>query len=662
MPIFTAQDTSKQSAEVPGTRTPGATGHYRQLGYMNGLVDHIREAPEIKTVHDLFLHAVAKFPNRDLLGHRPYNSVTKTYGGYVWQTYTQVIRRVDAFGSGVMHLNEVILGNTQLNRWSLGIWALGRPEWYISDMSCNMFNLMSVPLYDTLGPDAVEYVCNHAEIRVVVCTANHVATLLRNADRWPTVKAVISMDSLSEGSPVPGSTTAANILRSWGEERGIRVYDFDEIERLGQQFPRKYCPPQPEDIAALCYTSGTTGQPKGAMIHHGGMVAAVGAGREAMQMTDDDVLISYLPLAHMMGRIVDTSASFYGCKIGYFRGDLMLLMEDIAELKPTYFPTVPRLLNRIYANIVASTIEAPGFAGKMCRRAVAAKLANLKAGNGVTHPLWDRLVFNKVKMALGGRVQVILTGSAPIANEVMSFMRIAMCCVVTEGYGSTESLALGTLTFPNEHVPGHVGCPRSGIEMKLVDVPEMNYLSTDKPYPRGEIQFRGASIFTGYYKDEENTRNTIDSEGWLATGDIGIVDDRGCLTIVDRKKNIFKLAQGEYIAPEKIENILTARCNLILQIYVHGDSLESSLVAISVPDPEMFIPFANAIAGTQVTIADKKGLMALVRDPKVNAAYLKALEKAGKAGELRGFEFVKRVYLTFDAFTVDNGLMTPTSK
>lgn len=153
-----------------------------------------------------------------------------------------------------------------------------------------------------------------------------------------------------------------------------------------------------------------------------------------------------------MGRVVDTNSAYSGCRIGYFRGDLLLLMDDIAELKPTFFPTVPRLLNRIYAKVVASTIDAPGLVGKLARRGVATKLANLEAGKGVNHPLWDRLLFNKVKMALGGNVQAILTGSAPIAKEVLNFLRVAFGCIILEGYGATEGMATATITMA-EYVP-----------------------------------------------------------------------------------------------------------------------------------------------------------------------------------------------------------------
>ncbi|KAG0246527.1 hypothetical protein BGX31_001398 [Mortierella sp. GBA43] len=651
MPTFKAFDLNTQSAEVPGTRSPGATGHYRQLGYVDGLVDHVRAHPEIKTLYDLFQHPLGRFADRDFLGHRPYDPITKKYGGYTWQTYAQIDKRVNAFGSGLMYVNDHVIRSTQASRWTLGIWSQGRPEWFISEMSCNYYNLISVALYPTLGADAIEYVCNHAEIPIVVCSAS----LLKDANKIPQLKVVISMDSLQD--------TKGKDLRALGAEKGIKVYDFDEIEALGRKHPRKHTPPQKEELATICYTSGTTGQPKGVMLTHGNFVASVGSGREAVVLGADDVIMSYLPLAHIMGRMIDTYGMFGGAKIGYFRGDITLLMEDVVELKPTYFPTVPRLLNRLYARLAAATIEAPGAVGEVSRRALAEKLANLEAGKGVHHPHWDKVVFEKLRNALGGRVQVMLTGSAPISKEVMNFLRVALSCEVMEGYGSTESLGTGTVTLSNEYIAGHVGTPRSGVELRLVDVPEMNYLATDQPYPRGEIQLRGPAVFTGYYKDEEKTKEALDSDGWLATGDIGFVDHRGCLTIVDRKKNIFKLSQGEYVAPEKIENILTGRCNLIMQIYIHGDSLESSLVAIVVPDPETFLSFANGISGGKsVMPGDREGIAQLCANPRVRAAYVKQLEAAGKAGGLRGFELAKRVHLTLDMFSVENNLVTPTGK
>ncbi|KAG0001886.1 hypothetical protein BGZ80_006061, partial [Entomortierella chlamydospora] len=159
MPTFDQYNLDKQSIEVPGTRTPGATGKLQEflthVGFADNLIVNIRDEPHVKTLYDIWQNSVNKYANNEFLGHRPFNTVAQTYGGYTWQTFRQINQRVNAFGSGLMHLNEVILGNDTLNRWALGIWSHGRPEWFISEMSCNCYNLVSVALYDTLGPDAI---------------------------------------------------------------------------------------------------------------------------------------------------------------------------------------------------------------------------------------------------------------------------------------------------------------------------------------------------------------------------------------------------------------------------------------------------------------------------------------------------------------------------
>ncbi|KAF9583783.1 hypothetical protein BGW38_008557, partial [Lunasporangiospora selenospora] len=570
----------------------------------------------------------SKYAENPHLGVRIHDTTTKTYSPFIWQTYGQTRKRVNDFGSGLVYINKTALENTKKDRWTLGIWSSGRPEWCITEMSCSYFNLVSVPLYETLGPDSVEFAMNHADILVVVCSANHIHELLNNASKLPQLKCIISMDSLQNVVVAQGN--ASRNVRDWAAKEGIKIYDFQEVEAIGREFPQKHQPPASDEVASICYTSGTTGYPKGAMITHRNFIATVGSNREGYTFTSDDVGLR--------------------------------LMEDVAEIKPTHFVAVPRLLTRIYARVVSLTVNAPGEVGELSRKAVAEKLANLKAGKGVAHPHWDPLIFNKIRMILGGRVKALGTGSAAISKDVLDFMRICFICPVFEGYGSTENTASATATLKEDVLSGHVGCPRACSEIRLVDVPEMGYFTTDKPYPRGEIQTRGPAVFVGYFKDPKGTKEALDMEGWLSTGDIGFVDERGCFTIVDRKKNIFKLSQGEFVAPEKIENILMARCNLIQQIYVHGDPLESTLIAVSVPDPETFLPLANKIAATNVAPDDLTGLSQLCLHPEVKVAYLHGLERAGREAGLNGFELVKNVHLTMDVFTVENQMVTPTLK
>ncbi|KAI8991514.1 hypothetical protein BDF20DRAFT_845057 [Mycotypha africana] len=647
----------KQSYEVPNTRAPGQTGIYRNA---RRPVIEDSFSPKVKTMIDIFNHGLKISKDRPCIGTRSIkNRQTGERGPYVWQTYRQVNHRLTNFGSGLLNYLNHQLGDTRTERLPIGIWSVNRAEWTIADLACTAYSFYTVALYDTLGPDTVEFVINHAEIETVICSGDHIADLLKLRHKIPNLKTIISMDSIGEEGPArPGMASKSAIIKAWAAEKEINLIDFNYVEGLGKKNRRSYNYPKPDDLACIMYTSGTTGMPKGALLTHRNFVAALSASYKALGGTEDDSSISYLPLAHIFGRVCDMNCFSIGGRLGYFSGDINMLVEDIQELKPTIFASVPRLLNRVYGKIVASTINAPGATGALARRGVATKLANLEAGKGYTHPFWDRLIFNKVKKALGGNVRILITGSAPIGKDVMQFLRIALCCDIREGYGATETCAASTIHYENEYKAGHIGAPFTCNELKLVDVPEMDYLSTD-PYPRGEICIRGPNVFKGYYKDEEKTKEALDDEGWYHTGDIGMIDERGCFVIIDRKKNIFKLAQGEYIAPEKIENIY-AKDPIIAQIYLHGDSLQNSLVAIVVPEPETLS--ALVAAKLPQVHARKLSFSELCKLPEVIELVLDKMTLTGKKADLRGFEHVKAIYLEAEPFTIENELLTPTFK
>ncbi|RUS20683.1 hypothetical protein BC937DRAFT_94616 [Endogone sp. FLAS-F59071] len=674
----------KQTVEVPGTRKPGQTGIYRHPLYADKLVTYTN--PKITTLYENFQYGEVSFKiriksimifqsaslnqilnnytsglkvskDRPFLGTRSIDPKTGKRGAYVWQTYRQVSYRVNNFGSGLVHLAKTIAGLSKLEQFPVGLWSTNRPEWCIADTACSSYNIFTVSLYDTLGPETVEYVINHAEISIVVTSADHIAELIKLSPKISGLKIIISMDSLEDDESkrvASNMPTKASVLKAWAAENGLYVTDFLTVEELGKKNKRKHNPPKPDDLACIMYTSGTTGVPKGAMLTHKNFTSSASGVTLTMEFHQDDVGISYLPLAHIFGRSSDLSAIKVGAAVGYFSGDINLLAEDMQTLKPTKMATVPRLLNRIYARLIASTVDAPGVVGILAKKAVADKLANLEAGRGFTHPVWDRLLFNKMRLALGGRISSICCGSAPISKEILSFLRIAFCCEIYEGYGSTETCATASITHPGEYRPGHLGAPFPCCEIKLVDVPEMNYLATD-PYPRGEICVRGGNIFQGYHKDPEKTKEALDEEGWCHTGDIGMIDEKGSIVVIDRKKNIFKLAQGEYIAPEKIENIYLKN-TLFSQIYVHGDSLQSQLVAIVVPDPDGFLAFGQKVIGA------KRPFEELVRDDRVRKATLEEMNRIGKQSDLKGFELVKAIYIEPVPFSIENDLLTPTLK
>ncbi|KAL0082242.1 hypothetical protein F4703DRAFT_1758011 [Phycomyces blakesleeanus] len=647
----------RQSYEVPNSKQPGQSPIYR-----NGERPVVEDSfsPNVKTIYDIFYYGFKLSRDRPCLGVRKLvDAKTGKRGAYEWQTYREVSHRVDNFGSGLMNLLNHTLNDARTKQIPIGIWAVNRPEWMISDLACAAYGLHVVALYDTLGPETVEFVVNHSELETVICSADHVADLLKLRHRLPNLKAIISMDTIEDDVQAgAGVVSKSAIIKAWAEEKNVLLIDFAALEAAGKKNRRSHNLPKPEDMACIMYTSGTTGMPKGAMLSHRNFVAALSASVISLKGSPEDIAISYLPLAHIFGRVCDMTILALGGRVGYFSGSIDNLVEDIQELKPSIMATVPRLLNRIYAKIVQGTTQAPGAKGALARRAVATKLENLENGGGYTHAIWDRLMFNKVKMALGGNVRLMITGSAPIGKDVMQFLRIALVCDIREGYGATETTAATCIHYANEYLAGHIGGPFTCNELKLLDVPEMDYLSTD-PQPRGELCVRGPSVFMGYYKDEEKTRESIDSEGWFHTGDIATINHRGAFVIIDRKKNIFKLAQGEYIAPEKIENVY-AKEPVVGQIYVHGDSLQSQLVGIVVPDPETL---ASILSAKLPQVASKKLSFAeLCNHPQVNALVLKQLTRVGKEAQLRGFEQVRAIHLQAVPFSIENELLTPTFK
>ncbi|KAI9322325.1 hypothetical protein BX666DRAFT_2017021 [Dichotomocladium elegans] len=643
-------DLENQLYEVPNTRKDGQTAVFRTTTH--------REL--VETIGPDIMSGLKASRDRPCLGHRPVDAKTGQRGPYVWQTFRQVNNRITHFGSGLMNLINHTLNDPRTRNLPIGIWAVNRPEWTISDFACAAYGLYVVSLYDTLGPETVEYVTNHAELEIIVCSNDHIVDLIKLRHKLPKLRAIVAMD------PLDDEAGKGAVYKAWAEEKGLVLVDFASVEESGKKNKRSYNPASSDDLAFIMYTSGTTGKQRrnpsidvGAMITHRNFISAAAATNISLgEPRVDDISISYLPLAHIFGRLVDTACLLRGCRLGYFSGDVTTIVDDMQTLKPSIFPSVPRLLNRVYGSIVQKTIEAPGLTGSLARTAVATKLANLEAGQGYTHAFWDRLIFNKVKLALGGNVRYIVSGSAPIGKDVMQFLRVALCCDVREGYGATETCASSTIHNEGEYLSGHIGVPFPCNEIKLVDVPEMNYLATD-PNPRGELCIRGPNVFLGYYKDEEKTREALDDEGWYHTGDVAMINKRGCIVIIDRKKNIFKLAQGEYIAPEKIENVY-AKDPIVAQLYVHGDSLQSALVGILVPDPDAL---ATLVGNKLPHLAAKKlSYVDLCKNPEVNKAVLDQITRVGKKAGLRGFEFVKALYLESSPFTIEADLLTPTLK
>ncbi|KAI9022305.1 hypothetical protein CLU79DRAFT_835433 [Phycomyces nitens] len=624
---------------VPATgsvKKDGETVAMRHFLFADKLVDH----PEgITTLWDMYSNGSKLGGDRPFLGtRRMENGVAKEY---VWQSHPKVMERIQNFGKGLCALG--------LERQKVvGIYSINRPEWTMSEQACYRQAFIIVALYDTLGAEAIDYIVNQTDMEFIISSADKLSTITQLKGQLPSIKHVIIMDD-----------TVDETVRSNAVAAGLIVNTFKDIEKLGkggQETPL----PVPQDIATICYTSGTTGLPKGAILTQANCVASINGVAAAgdvgtfAPISHNDVYISYLPLAHVFERTAQGIHVYKGAAIGYYQGDTAKLLDDIEELKPTVFCSVPRLFNRIYDKVLAGVKAKGGLSSFMFNSAYSQKKSHLKTT--VNHWLWDRLVFSAVRQKLGGRLRFILSGSAPVSPDVMDFMRICFSAQVFEGYGQTENFCAGCLTISEDNTSGVVGAPFPCSEIKLVDVPDMDYLSTDKPYPRGEICIRGNSIFREYHNAPDKTAETIDEDGWLHTGDIGIFDSANRVMIIDRLKNIFKLSQGEYVAPEKIEGVYQKH-ELVAQAFVYGDSMQASLVGIIYPDAYSLSAWASKTPEfASLSKAE------LYTSPEVKKAILKILNAFGKQSDLKGFEQIRAVHFTSDEFTVENDLLTPTFK
>uniref|UniRef100_A0A8C5EK18 Long-chain-fatty-acid--CoA ligase n=1 Tax=Gouania willdenowi TaxID=441366 RepID=A0A8C5EK18_GOUWI len=520
---------------------------------------------------------------------------------------------------------------------------LSYKEWTISELACYTYSMVAVPLYDTLGTEAIDYILDKASISTVICDVSEKAALILDCvgGKKRSVKTIVVVEKFDSD------------LVTRGQQSGIEIMSLKEFEAMGEANHQNPVPPTPDDLALVCFTSGTTGNPKGAMLTHGNVISNTAAfiriTEDTLKPSTKDVLISFLPLAHMFERVVEGVILIHGARIGYFQGDIRLLMDDLKTLQPTVFPVVPRLLNRMFDKVF-------GQANTPLKRwlldfAFRRKEAELKSGVVRRDSMWDRLIFKKVQSSLGGHVRLIITGAAPVSPTILTFLRAALGCQFYEGYGQTECTAGCSMSMPGDWSAGHVGPPLPCNYIKLVDVAEMNYLAANG---EGEVCVKGPNVFHGYLKDPEKTAEAIDQDGWLHTGDIGKWLPNGTLKLIDRKKHIFKLAQGEYIAPEKIETVYN-RSDPVAQIFVHGDSLQAFLVAVVVPDPD-FLPIWAKKKGFEGSYSE------LCSNQDVKKAILEDILNLGKGAGLKSFEQVRDITLITEMFSVQNGLLTPTLK
>ncbi|XP_042504095.1 long chain acyl-CoA synthetase 4 [Macadamia integrifolia] len=626
-----------EKAKVSKDGRPSVGPVYRSVFAKDGFPAPVEG---VESCWDIFRLSVEKYPGNRMLGRR--EVVNGKVGPYVWLTYKEVYDIVMKVGHSIRCCGVEPGGRC-------GIYGVNSPEWMISMQACNAHGLYCVPLYDTLGAGAVEYIICHAEISIVFAEEKKIPEVLKTFPMTTEyLKTIVSF----------GKVTPEQ--REEGEKFGLAIYSWDQFLQLGDGKEFDLPVKKPSDICTIMYTSGTTGDPKGVLLSNHALVTFLAGitdmfDRVNEKMTSDDVFLSFLPLAHIFDRVVEELFIYIGASIGYWRGDVKLLIEDLGELKPTLFCAVPRVLDRIYAGLTEKVSSGGFLKGKLFNFAYSYKLNNMNKGIGHAEasPLSDKIVFSKVKQGLGGKVRFILSGAAPLANHVEAFLRVVSCAYVMQGYGLTETCAGTFASLPNElSMLGTVGPPVPNVDICLESVPEMGYDAVSST-PRGEICIRGGTLFSGYYKREDLTKEVL-VDGWFHTGDIGEWQPEGTMKIIDRKKNIFKLSQGEYVAVENLENIY-GLASAVDSIWVYGNSFKSFLVAVVNPNQQSLECWAeeNGITGD---------FNSLCENPKAKEFILGELTKIGKEKKLKGFELVKAVHLDPVIFDMERDLITPTYK
>lgn len=571
----------------------------------------------VETLSQLFLNTVKSYPKADLM-------LYKKEGDY---------RPIstDEFANQVKHL---ALGLKDLG-YNAGdkliILSENRPEWVMTDLANLCLGGVTVPIYTSLVPDQIKYIIDNSDAKVIVFSGE---------EMWEKIKPIradlikVEHTITYQEAGAEGSLTLADI-----QKRG---------ERLAQEQPGLFedlaLKVKPEDVASIIYTSGTTGVPKGVMLMHSNFVSNVLSVTDIIEFTEKDTVLSFLPLSHVLERMVTFAYLYKGCSIAYAES-IESVAENLGEIRPHIMVSVPRVFEKIYAKVMDNVLASSSmkrkiffWAARVGREYGKSKLLNQRISGFLQFKknLAHKLVFSKIIEKTGGRVRFFVSGGAPLSKDIAEFF-YAMGLIVLEGYGLTETspcIAVNTL----ENIKfGSVGKPIPGVEVKIAE--------------DGEILTRGPHVMKGYYKMEAETQETI-KDGWFYTGDIGNLDGEEFLTITDRKKDIIVTAGGKNVAPQPIENILKTN-SYVSNAVIIGDK-RKFIAALVVPNFEKLVEYADA---NNIMYSDYSDL---VRNDQIKNFIESEISRATPA--LASYEKIKKVALLDREFEIEREEITPTLK
>lgn len=680
------------------------TPTFRNKAHPQGIIDCAHES--LNTHHRLFNNAAVLFKDRPCLGFRPYDyKSTSLHPEFVSFTYGEVNLRKQLIGSGIL----AVLKNNKYKDLSLishqkfenhieryhqygketpksmlredncsfivSIFSANRPEWILTDLACSSYSITNTALYDTLGAGVSQYILELTNSPIVVCSRDKISLLAemkrQSPDSLANLITIVSMDMLHEHDD-------HNLFEACIESK-LELYDLAQIEEIGMNNLILELPPSPETMYTISFTSGTTGsKPKGVMLTQRNAAAAITflASLEPKFDSPQGRAFIFLPLTHIYERQTSAFALANGYYLGFpqltvgFRklpNTFDLLIDDLKLFKPHYFSIVPRILTKL-EGFIKQYLETT--ADKLViNRIIDYKLEKQTELDGAKgdHLVYDKyLPYTKLRSLVGfDNLIWTQTASAPVAPSTLQYLKASLNIGIRQLYGLTEVFGAVTTTQPFDSDPGNCGSIGVSGEMKLRSVSDMGYSINDPTKsPIGEVMLRGAQTFVGYYHNKEETDKALELDGWFHTGDIGMIATQGKtahgrLYIVDRVKNFFKLSQGEYISPEKIENRYLSSNPILQQLYVHGDSLQSFVVGVCGVSYDDGVDFL-ADCGCNSRKMNHQEMLAEMNSIPNKMKFIKMLNENVK--DLNGFEKLQNVHIDINPLTVERNVVTPTFK
>ena len=544
----------------------------------------------------------------------------KDGGNWVKRSFAEVEETVRALALGLIDLG-VVKGD------KVSILANTRPEWTYFDFAALSIGATVVPIYQTNSPEECQYVLENSDSKVVVVEDDEQIEKIRKVrDQLPQLESVVRMTGSSDDA------ISFDDLAARGGSRDVSEWE------------QRWRTVTPEDICTFIYTSGTTGPPKGCVISHGNYRAMLDMVNENSVIEGEDITYLYLPLAHSFALLIQLGSFDLGATIAYWERDPLKIMPNMAEVKPTYFPSVPRIFEKIYTTATSAMEKEGGLKKAIFDWAIRVGGKMREAERSGRQPGFllrkqyefaDKKVLSKIRALFGGQLRLAVSGAAPINPDILRFFDAAGVLVL-EGWGMTETSTAATISTPEDFKIGTIGKPFPGCEVKIAD--------------DGEILVKGPNVFQGYYKNEEATRETI-VDGWLHTGDLGSIDADGFITITGRKKDIIITAGGKNITPANLENEIKQH-PLVSQCVVVGDR-RPYLVALVTLDPEEAVAYAkeHGLSEDPTQLATNGDVRAAI---EVHLA--KVNEKFARV------EQVKKIAILPQDLSQESGELTPTMK